>query len=211
MVNDVQIHRKELEIKARKKDILEEAAKLFSEKGYHEVKVDEIAEKVGLSKGTIYLYFENKEAIFYSIIIEKTDLLESQLDSAIQIQQPFIQSLERFIYTFLTFFKENESFFKITHSEKIHLSDEGHDRVKEYGMKAFQKYFQLMVKLIKLGQKEKLIRKRDPDVFGKTLRGLLNSFTFHRIFWGSPYSTEEETNQIVDIFLHGAGKQNNDK
>ncbi len=210
-MNDTQTHRKELEKEARKKDILEMAASLFSEKGYHEVKVDEIAEKVGLSKGTIYLYYKNKEALFYSIIIEKTDSLESQLKSAVQTQHSFIQSLEQFVHTYLTFFKDNESFFKITHSEKIHLSDEGHDRMKEYGMKAFKTYLEIMVSLIKLGQRQKLIRKNDPEIFGKMLSGLLNSLTFHRTFWTSPYSIEEETNQIVDIFLHGAGKQNDDQ
>ena len=61
MAEDVKMNRKEMEKEARKKDILDAAARLFSEKGFHEVKVDDIAEKVGLSKGTIYLYYENKD------------------------------------------------------------------------------------------------------------------------------------------------------
>ncbi len=207
MTNDIQIKRKEMEKEARKRDILEVATELFSEKGYHEVKVDEIAEKVGLSKGTIYLYYKNKETLFYSIIIEKTNSLEVQLESAIQSQDSFLQALKNFVHTFLMFFRENESFFKIIHSEKMHLSDEGHDFMKEYGMKSFEKYFQIMVKLIKLGQDQNFIQKTDPALLAKTIRGLINSFTFHRIFWSSPFSVEEETNQIVDIFLHGAGEQ----
>ena len=113
MANDIQIQRKEKEKEARKKDILEVATVLFSEKGYHEVKVDEIAEKVGLSKGTIYLYYENKEALFHSIILKKTKMLELQLESSINTEDSFIRSLESFVHTFLTFFNENESFFKI--------------------------------------------------------------------------------------------------
>ena len=198
------MNRKELEKEARKKDILEEAAKLFSEKGYHEVKVDDIAEKVGLSKGTIYLYYENKEALFYSIILEKTKLLELQLESSINTDDGFIRSLQSFVHTFLTFFNENESFFKIAHSEKIRISDEGHHRMRAHGMKAFQKtFFLIMNKLIKFGQAQKIICKGDPEIYTKMIRGLINSFTFHRIFWGSQYSIDEETKQIVDIFLHG--------
>ncbi len=204
MTNDMQINRKEMEKEARKKDILEVATTLFSEKGYHEVKVDDIAERVGLSKGTLYLYYKNKETLFYSIIIQKTDSLEFKLESAVQSQDSFPQALKNFVHTFLMFFHENEPFFKIIHSEKIHLSDAGHDFMKEYGMKAFQKYFQIMIKLIKLGQNQNVIRKVDPILFAKTIRGLINSFTFHRIFWDSSYSIEEETDQIVDIFLHGA-------
>lgn len=207
MTDNLQKNRKEMEKEARKKDILEEAARLFSEKGYHEVKVDEIAEKVGLSKGTIYLYYENKEALFHSIILEKTKILELQLESSIKTEESFIRSLESFVHTFLTFFNENESFFKIAHSEKIRISDEGHHRMKEHGMKAFQTNFDIMIKLIKFGQAQKLIRKGDPEIYTKMIRGLINSFTFHRIFWGSRYTIDEETKQIIDIFLYGAGEQ----
>ena len=48
--------------------ILRAARDAFSEKGYHETRMEDIAKKVGVSKRTLYLYFENKEELFRAMI-----------------------------------------------------------------------------------------------------------------------------------------------
>ena len=48
----------------RKGEIIEAAAKLFSNKSYHDVTMDQIAQEVGVAKGTIYLYFDSKEKLY---------------------------------------------------------------------------------------------------------------------------------------------------
>jgi AcrR family transcriptional regulator len=47
-----------------KSRILEAANKVFAEKGYHEATMDDIAKRLGVSKGAIYLYFPSKEDLF---------------------------------------------------------------------------------------------------------------------------------------------------
>ena len=44
--------------------ILDAANKVFAEKGYHEATMDDIAKRLGVSKGAIYLYFPSKEDLF---------------------------------------------------------------------------------------------------------------------------------------------------
>lgn len=55
---------------ARPEEILEAALELFAEKGYASTRMDDVAKKAGISKGTLYLYFNNKEDIFHSVIQE---------------------------------------------------------------------------------------------------------------------------------------------
>jgi AcrR family transcriptional regulator len=55
----------------RPQEILEAALKVFAEKGFAAARLEEIAAKAGVSKGTIYLYFESKEAVFKALIQEK--------------------------------------------------------------------------------------------------------------------------------------------
>ena len=45
----------------RRDEIIKAATNLFCERGYHDVTMDEIAEEMGVSKGTIYNYFSSKE------------------------------------------------------------------------------------------------------------------------------------------------------
>jgi TetR/AcrR family fatty acid metabolism transcriptional regulator len=47
----------------RERLILEAAEELLAEKGYHEMSIDEIAARVGVSKGTVYLHFSSKEEL----------------------------------------------------------------------------------------------------------------------------------------------------
>jgi len=55
--------RKQQEIQQREKDILRVAARMFLEEGYHGLNMDQIAQEIGCSKGTVYGHFRNKEDI----------------------------------------------------------------------------------------------------------------------------------------------------
>ena len=55
---------------ARPDEILDAALDLFTEKGFSATRMIDVARKAGISKGTLYLYFENKEAIFRAVVHE---------------------------------------------------------------------------------------------------------------------------------------------
>ena len=72
--------------------IMETASQVFAEKGYRQATMDDVAKKLGVSKGALYLYFASKEELFeaicrtaplafkdilYSSFVEKTDPVES--------------------------------------------------------------------------------------------------------------------------------------
>ena|ERR1700731_1393182 len=51
----------------RAPEILDAALACFSEKGFAATRMEDIARRAGISKGTIYLYFESKEAVFKAL------------------------------------------------------------------------------------------------------------------------------------------------
>lgn len=55
---------------ARPREIIDAAYEEFSRKGYHATRIDDVAKRLGMTKGTIYFYFENKEVLFSSMIEE---------------------------------------------------------------------------------------------------------------------------------------------
>ena len=67
---------------ARPSEILEAALAVFAEKGFAASRMSEIAERARVSKGTIYLYFESKEAVFRALIRE---MLVPRLNEAAEI------------------------------------------------------------------------------------------------------------------------------
>ncbi|MDY6855751.1 MAG: TetR/AcrR family transcriptional regulator [Thermodesulfobacteriota bacterium] len=75
--------RKERERRKRKKDILEAAKNVFSNKGYMNATIEEIAQEAELSTGTIYLYFSGKEELYVSLILESYDILISEVNKVL--------------------------------------------------------------------------------------------------------------------------------
>lgn len=59
---------KERERQERQNDIIKAARKLFADKGF-EVSLDEIAREVGIGKSTLYLYFKNKESLYFAVVL----------------------------------------------------------------------------------------------------------------------------------------------
>lgn len=55
---------------ARPAEILDAALKVFAEKGFAGTRMEDIASRAGVTKGTIYLYFENKDAVFKTLVRE---------------------------------------------------------------------------------------------------------------------------------------------
>ena len=73
-------------IEARRNQILEAAAQVFAEKGFHRATTKEIASTAGISEGTIYNYFDNKEGLLIGIMLRLAQL-ESLNDELIEALQ----------------------------------------------------------------------------------------------------------------------------
>ena len=55
---------------ARPQELLASALDIFVERGYAASRLDDVAARAGVSKGTLYLYFENKEELFKAVVRE---------------------------------------------------------------------------------------------------------------------------------------------
>lgn len=197
------VNLKEREKLARKEAILDAALLMFSKKDYHDVTVDHIAEQVGLSKGTLYLYFKNKEDIFYSMIFEKAKSLLHQLEAILESELQFIPCLNQFVHTSLMFFQENEGFFKIVRSNRNLEDSVEHSKMHQHAIEMFSTYTKLVFKLCQRGQKQGVLREGKIKNYAKLLTGIVDSFIFDWVFYSQNENLYEETSVIVDLFLNG--------
>ncbi len=74
--------------------ILDAALNIFSAKGFHDTKLDEIVAEGGISKGSIYFHFPNKEKLFIALVDQFADLIERRAKEAIDQQPPGIQRVQ---------------------------------------------------------------------------------------------------------------------
>src|ERR1700741_4310120 len=53
---------------ARPQELLAAALDLFVERGFASTRLEDVARRAGVSKGTLYLYYENKEELFKAVV-----------------------------------------------------------------------------------------------------------------------------------------------
>lgn len=90
-----------------RKELLWKSFDLFAQKGYASITMREIAKELGVSTGTLYHYFPNKEALFLQLIEEQTeqdisDFLAEAVDD---------KSLLKRIKTLIDFLAKSEDYF----------------------------------------------------------------------------------------------------
>jgi len=71
--------KEEYKEEARKR-ILDAALEVVKKKGYQSMTLDDVAEEVGVTKGTLYLYFKNKEDLFRNVFSEMSKSFEETME-----------------------------------------------------------------------------------------------------------------------------------
>ena len=71
----------------RKPEILDTAAKLFSEKGYHAVSMRDIAKTTGMLPGSLYYHFSSKENLLFSVYERGVSVIAAKVDAAMASQE----------------------------------------------------------------------------------------------------------------------------
>ena len=91
-------------ISSTRERILDSALNIFSRKGYHDSKLDEIVQDSGTSKGSIYFHFPNKERLFLALVDQFADLLEKRVKEAIEPMPPGMERVRAALETTLATF-----------------------------------------------------------------------------------------------------------
>lgn len=100
-----------------KKAIFQSAVKVFSNYGYTGATMDEIVNRAGVAKGSLYYHFKNKEDLFYFIIEEGINLINKEVSEAtLHITNPF-DKLKASAKVQLKYVYENKDLFKVIMSQ----------------------------------------------------------------------------------------------
>jgi len=105
--------RREREKEQRRNDILKAAEKLFLSRGYDDVSMNDIANEVELSKATLYLYFANKEELFFAIVRRGTQILNSMIREKVEKAESGIDKVSAFRMAYHNFNRDYSDYIRI--------------------------------------------------------------------------------------------------
>lgn len=120
--------RRQREEKARLAAILVAAENIFSEHGYYQARMEDIAEAAELAKGTLYYYFKSKDEIFLQLLERESKRVHEEIQKRISEESSFVEALEEAMEFYLEYFEKNHRFLKMflpCMCGFIHFGDEG--------------------------------------------------------------------------------------
>ena len=115
---------KDRKIKAKEdlhKSILKAAREIFLEKGFDNMSIRNIAERIEYSPTTIYLYYKDKDAIFHALHLEGFSLLNQQMLVLESVANP-IERLKAMGWIYIKFAQENEDYYDLMFVQRAPLN-----------------------------------------------------------------------------------------
>lgn len=104
--------------------ILQAAAELFTERDFHQVLMDDVAERADVGKGTVYRYFPTKEELYFATIFEGWDQLGKELEAVVQQDGPCHDILEHVTRQVLSYFWHRRQFVTLVHRLENNIDGE---------------------------------------------------------------------------------------
>lgn len=105
--------RKQREYQKRKTLILDAASELFNSKGFSNVTLDDLADRIEFSKGTIYSHFGSKEEIYAHLLLEQLQKLHDRLKEALPQSTSLEDGIRRFLDAYLAFYNRHREYLQL--------------------------------------------------------------------------------------------------
>lgn len=102
----------------RRAKITDAARTLFTDFGYKSVSMEQIAQKAGVAKGTVYLYFKDKNDLFFYLVDELLTEMKNYIETIEAKKLSLFDELHKVIYNLMMFRTSQKFLFRISNEAK---------------------------------------------------------------------------------------------
>ena len=193
----------------RKNTILKAARRLFFDRGFKAVTVDNIAAKSEVSKGSIYLCFESKEEIYAQILISDNIALYERIKNFSAMEASASQLLLEFARIYVDYFLNNNELFRILmtfmmQTGQMNLTEKQNNELIRSTNQNIKIISEIIQKGIDSGEFSPIGNIRQMQ---NAIWGMLNGVISLYLFTGNPMKRTERIHSTVrdslNIFING--------
>jgi AcrR family transcriptional regulator len=163
----------------RRAAMLKVARRIFAKKGYHATSIDDLIAAAGIARGTFYLYFQSKRAIFDELLDEVAQALATKVHR-IDVSPgapPPIEQLNEIVDALLGTLVENRDIARILLREAIGIDDDFDRKLAEF----YGRIERMIVRAIGNGQAMGLVRPCDATVVAHCILGAVKEVVLFAI------------------------------
>lgn len=152
------------------------AAQVFATRGFRDATMEEIAQAAGTAKGTLYLYFQDKEALFYAVFEWLTAQSLERNSTVGREDAPSAERLYALAEVAAQFMTENREWFPLTLEVwAAGGSTESRQRFATALREMYAQYRTVIADIVRTGQKRGDLRADlDPEALGAVLTGAMD-------------------------------------
>ena len=185
-------------------DILAAALAVFAEKGFEGGTIQMIAERAGISVGTVYNFFGSKESLFRALVKDFSRRYEAEVYEAIASGDDERSKLMAFLRVKGEFFRDNlqmaRLYFSETRGQDLNLSGglDPEDRAR------FDRFRETLAGIFGAGIRKGVFAKEDPYHLAVSLQSLSSGFLFLWLKDPARNSYSENIDTMARLFFDGA-------
>jgi AcrR family transcriptional regulator len=183
---------------AREDQLLETATRLFKERGYHNTSMQELADALGMKKGSLYYYIESKEELLRRLLETATSFLAVEIDDIYSADLPPFEKLRRALEYHAVTMMEHLDLVAIYLHEYRNLPP---GRLEE-ALAVRKHYERVLMQIVEDGIAAGNFRPVNVKMAVFGLLGMVN-WTYQ---WFSPegqFSSQEIAETLASLALHG--------
>jgi len=181
-----------------RESILEAAAQVFRQKGFHGASMQDIAEAVNLQKASLYHHVSSKQEILLALLDRALELLLERISTISDQPLPADQKLRQMIRTYLQILAENTDLSAVLLFEHRSLERKQHAR----HVPNRDKFEALWRDVLAEGVASSLFQCDDPALSARAVLGIMNwTITWYRPNGG--LTIEQIADQYSNLLLNG--------
>ncbi len=205
-MTQVEEHRWQRRKAERPGEIIEAALELFVLKGFMATRLDEVAQRAGVSKGTLYLYFDSKEVLFKAVV---ETLVLPEIERTEQQIKSYDGSASELISQLVTQWWQSVGESQLCGLPKLMISEAGNfpELAGFYVKNVIGRVRRVIAELIQRGIETGEFRSCDPVYAARLLLAPMVFATIYQHsllpFDNDPFEVPAYLENHIDIFLHG--------
>jgi AcrR family transcriptional regulator len=187
--------------------IAQAAKTVFAERGYQQATLDEIAQRAGMSKATIYLYYKNKDDLFLHVVEDLVATATAETAQEAGAPGAALDKLARIVRGQMAFYERERDFFRIYLNEKHGLEVAPKDPHKRVLRDMYLQRVETLHGVLQAGIDTGELRLLDSRRLAFFLQEMMSTVLVQRIQRKAKTSMEEDVEQLLDLFLNGARRR----
>lgn len=189
--------------------VLEAARQLFATKGYGETSVDEIAERAGVAKGTIYTHFSSKDEILVTILRIGNTELTDYIHRLMKEELPYPDRLRNVCKAILKYLDHHHHFHRV-YSIQRQMMPLPECQTEAFRQELFQQFFnghKVLTGYFQEGIDAGYFRPIPAEIIAAHFPVMLGHSLFINDVLQNTDSVEDLAEAVYDYFMHGFGAE----